>query len=90
MKLSLPPNTQDRMKLRLPNIGVFGALTKISRIQDALLTISKAPIINIKTGIVEGGEIRLPPNNRRLEQILCSSLSFPSGWIGAFDKIKLK
>ncbi len=36
---------------------VFGPLTKNSHIQDGLLTISQAPIINIKTGIIEGGEI---------------------------------
>jgi hypothetical protein len=56
---------------------VFGPLTKISHIQDGLLTISQAPIINIKTGIVEGGEIRLPPNNRRLEQIFVFLPLFP-------------
>jgi hypothetical protein len=82
MKLSLPPNTQDRMKLRLPNIWVFGPLTKNSHIQDGLLTISQAPIINIKTGIVVEGWGRLPPNNRRLEQICVPPFLFPSGWIG--------
>jgi hypothetical protein len=56
MKLSLPPNTPRQDETQVTKYWVFGPLTKISHIQHGLLTISQAPIINIKTGIVEGGE----------------------------------
>jgi hypothetical protein len=56
MKLSLPPNTSRQDETQVTKYWVFGPLTRNSHIQDDLLTISQAPIMNIKTGIVEGGE----------------------------------